>query len=143
MEQRSFTPEKLILVNVNELVDHEKWVPGIYAMQLDAQRHFIEIMENGERVTRICNTIDIKHADEAIDFKIRYEVYAEYYGSNCEYHEGVNAKEAAYKDAQEWSSQENCKRVQIIVDRVLIGGTHEAHYIDGKIVDWLKEVQHA
>lgn len=134
MSERKFVPEELILVDNHELVDHERWVPGIYLERLDEQRHLVEIMVNGKREVRGYKTMCLRHADEAYDLDVKYEVYADCWrGSDLLSYDGVDAEPKALAEAKKWSTEsEN----EIVVDRIVVSGSHPYRtYVKGEQKD--------
>lgn len=120
-EERKFEPEELILVDTHELGGCERWEPAIYIEQLfGEQRHLVEVMENGRKVTHAYHIGRLRHAKEAYELEVKYEVYADNWrGSDVLSYDGVNGEAGALENAKSWSLETDN---DVIVDRVVFGG---------------------
>ena len=124
---QEFKPDELVLVNVHENDTHEKWVPAIYREQLDGLS-IVEMMKDSERKLITYPTSRIMHSEDAYDFKVHYEVYADVWrGTDVLKFEGLVAEQEATIEAQAWSKAISNK-ADIVVDKVLIGGEHVVRY---------------
>ena len=126
MTKKTFSKDELILVDIAEKADQEKWVPGIYGCELPNGNHIVDVTIDGERVERAYPTKCIKHSDEAYMLSVKFEVYVDSYRmSDVETFEGIGAEDKARQAAEEWAGQEFCPPSDdIVIDRVVVGGIH-------------------
>lgn len=121
MDERKFTEGELVLVDVAPKVTHEKWVPALYLFELPTGNHAVKITEDGEQVERAYPRECLKHSDEALSFKVHYEVYVDVYGSSASTYESLEKAKAA---ADELANGQKFFKVSdpVVVDKVLVGG---------------------
>jgi len=125
MEQKMFSPEELVLVDTHALINHERWEPGVYVEALPNGMHLVEVMKNGRKATLAYPDFCVRHASEAYDLEVRFEVYVDSFnGSDVVTYEGVDGEKKAIKGAEDWTNQANAPKYDVVIDRVVIGGVH-------------------